>query len=226
MTRTVQAAAARPQREGDLVIDARQRYGDWRQERTIGLTVELGGGLDLVPALQAEALTLLDQAALFTSSGFTENPDGSLTTDTRFSFYPAGPVLQAIHHSPTLLAMLRACTGLDDLRPARAGYNFYRSGDHLGIHRDARLAAVTLVADLCGNLPAMRRSPRHARATNPALLELVREGGVFPAGHPSLPVPHDHLRAFDGRSVPHWRPPFEGELGMLATCSFSTDQPA
>ena len=226
MTRTARATGTRPQPEGDLVVHARQRYGDWRQERTVGLAVELGGGLDLVPALRAEALALRDQAALFTSSGLTENPDGSLTTDTRFSFHPAGPVLQAIHQSPALLTALRACTGLDDLRPARSGYNFYRSADHLGLHRDARLAAVTLVADLCGNLPAMRWSPRHARAANAALRELVRAEGVFPAGHPSLPVPHDHLRAFDGRSVPHWRPPFEGELGVLATCSFSTDQPA
>ncbi|HEV2886138.1 MAG TPA: hypothetical protein VGX49_04445 [Jatrophihabitans sp.] len=225
MTGTVRDRV-RPGTAADLVIGAHQVYGDWHRERTFGLTVELGGGIDLVLALEGEALTLLDQAAIITSSGFVENQDGSLTTDTRFNFHSAGRVLQAIHHSPTLLATLRACTGLDDLRPARAGYNFYRSGDYLGIHRDARLAAVTVVVDLCGSLSAMQWSPRLAEATNAALLELVRQEGVFPTGHPSLPVPHDHLRAFDGRTVPHWRPPFEGELGMLATCSFTTDQPA
>jgi hypothetical protein len=209
----------------DLVSTARLIYGDWQQDRTFGLAVDLAANVDLIQALRSEAYVLRDQATLFTSSGLVENPDGSLTTDTRFSFCPAGRILRTLHRSSTLLATLRAGTGLADLRPARAGYNFYRRGDHLGIHRDAKLAAVTVVVDLCASLPAMRWSPLHAHTANSALLRLVREEGVFPADHPTLPVPSDHLRAFDGRTVPHWRPPFEGELGMLATCSFATDQP-
>ncbi|HEV2886140.1 MAG TPA: hypothetical protein VGX49_04455 [Jatrophihabitans sp.] len=224
MTAPVQAAGARSQRlAGDLVIDARHRYGDWYRERTFGLTVELDDGIDLVLALRGEALTLVDQAELIIDSGLVENPDGSVTTDRRLGFGSAGRVLQAIHHSPTLLATMRACTGVADLRPGRAGYNLYRSGDYLGIHRDTQKVAVTVVLDLLGNLPAMQWAPRYADSASHAVLELARTDGVFPAGHSSLPVPRDHLRAFDGRKVPHWRPPFEGELGLLAICSFTTE---
>jgi|GEM_PF-3544085 len=210
-------------RRQDLVSSARLRCGDWHRDRTFELDIDLGWDIDLVPVLYAEALTLVDQALLFTSTGLVENQDGSVTTDSRFSYCPAGRVLDAVHHSATLLAMLREWTGLAGLRPNQAGYNFYRSGDYLGIHRDARRAAVTMVVDLQGNLTAMRWSPRHARATASDVLDLARNEGVFPEDYSSLPVPHDHLRAFDGRTVPHWRPPFPGELGLLATCSFTID---
>lgn len=213
---------AEPRQAWDLVTGARQRYGDWRHQHTFGLDVELSGDIELVPVLYAEALAMRGQSALFTSSRPVKNQDGSVTSDSRFSYCSGGRVLEAIHRSPTLLAALRTCTGAPGLRPNQAGYNFYRSGDYLGIHRDAQRAAVTLVVDLRGDLPAMRWSPRHAGVTTGAVLDLARTEGIFPAGHAELPVPHDHLRAFDGHNVPHWRPPFEGTLGVLATFSFST----
>jgi hypothetical protein len=209
----------------DVVVGARREYGDWQRDRTFGLTIELGAGIDLVLALRGEARTLMDKAELITDSGLVENPDGSLTTDRRLSFSPAGPVLQAIQRSAALLATMRACAGLAELRPGPAGYNFYRTGDHLGVHRDTQQLAITVVLDLIGNLPAMGWAPGYAGATSREVLELARTRGIFPAGQSNLPVPRDHLRAFAGNEVPHWRCAFEGELGMLAICSFTVDGP-
>jgi len=207
----------------DLVAGVAHRHGDWRRDRTVGLEVELSEGIDLVLALRGEALSLLDRVEPIVDAGLVQNPDGSVTTDRRLGFSSAGRVLQAIQCSPTLLATMRACTGIADLRPGRAGYNVYRSGDYLGIHRDTQKVAVTVVLDLLGNLADMGWAPGLAGAPSSAVLELARTDGVFPAGQPSLPVPRDHLRAFDGAAVPHWRSPFQGALGLLALCSFTAD---
>jgi hypothetical protein len=204
----------------DFVQAVRPIVGSWNLDHTFEFSVDLATGGGTSRVLAAEANTLRSDVTMFSSTGTTCNEDGSVTSDSRFGFVAAGPLLAAIHESAAVVDFVRNTTGISDLTPWRAGYNYYRAGDHLGVHRDARRAAVTLLAALTDDLPDLRWAPELIDADVEVIERISSpEPSETVPGIP-LPVPRNHFRAFNGSRVPHWRQPFPHSFGMLATCSY------
>jgi hypothetical protein len=63
-------------------------------------------------------------------------------------------------------------------------------------------------------LPSLRE------ASNDEVLSFVEQEGIFPASGEPVPVEFCRMRAFDGYNIPHWRVPFQGELGILGTLCY------
>ncbi|WP_369375376.1 hypothetical protein [Streptomyces sp. cg36] len=150
--------------------------------------------------------------------------DGSFAAPFHCAFVPAGPVLEALAYDRTLWAAVREATGLPRLVPRGGAVVVYRKGDFQGVHFDSVRASVTIGVALTEGLPPMGWAP-HLRDAHPdALALLCADQGLFPEGDAFQTLNHEFgsgsLRAFAGYNIPHWRPPYPGELGLLATFSY------
>ncbi|MGW1675203.1 hypothetical protein [Streptomyces sp. NPDC002324] len=160
-------------------------------------------------------------------SGFTNTAshrDGSFCTPSQYLSVPGGPVLTAVSRNPQLLAVIREATALPRLIPVRCGYNYYRPGDYMGLHRDSVKATLTVTFALTEGLPPMGWAPELADATGDDLAALVQRESRFPDGFTEREVPFCRLSAFDGYNIPHWRPLVTGpgQAGVLGTfCYFN-----
>lgn len=192
--------------------------GNWADEATF--EVKSPFILALREQLFSEAIGLRQSSRVFAQEDAIINRDGSMTTRSEFGFHPGGPVLDGLLRNVELMRAARRATGLRRLVPVKSGYNYYSRGSHLGLHRDGIRATVTMVIGLTDNLPSMNWAPALRYTTNDRLVALTKAAGIHPLGHELLPVPTQHLRGFDGYNVPHWRPPFTEELGILATFSY------
>jgi hypothetical protein len=195
-----------------IVID------DWID---VGL-VELGDTLDTATweALTAEARASYGVARIDGFSNTASHRDGSFASPSLCARNPGGPVFGEILRSREILRAVRAATGLTRLIPVRCGFNFYRAGDYMGLHRDSVKASVTITFALTPGLSPMHWAPSLRRATNGELGELVKARTSFPDGFPEMPVDYRYMKAFDGYNIPHWRVPYEGELGILGTLCY------
>lgn len=159
-------------------------------------------------------------------SGFTQTAshrDGSFCTPSQYLSVSGGPVLTAVHRNTDLLGLVREVTGRPRLIPVRCGYNYYRVGDFMGLHRDSVKATLTFTFALTEGLPPMGWAPKLREASSDDLAALVARLGPYPAGHPVREVPFRQLSAFDGYNIPHWRPPAArtGQQGVIGTfCYF------
>lgn len=193
----------------------------WRRE---GLVLEDALTDRTWDRLIAEAKTRRGEAS---ESGFTNTAthrDGSFCTPSQYLSVPGGDMLTAVSRNEQLLALVREATGLPRLIPVRSGYNYYRPGDYMGLHRDSVKATLTITFALTEGLPPMGWAPDLADATGDDLAALVEQEGRFPDGFAEREVPFCQLTAFDGYNIPHWRPPVASaeHAGVLGTfCYFN-----
>ncbi|NNH68749.1 hypothetical protein HLB23_02450 [Nocardia uniformis] len=173
-------------------------------------------------ALESEARGLYPQAQQDSLPSIRTFRDGSFCSPARFSSHKGGPVFRSVMQSREVLAAVREATQLPRLVPVRCGYNFYRRGDFLGPHRDSVKATVTVLVGLTDNLGQMGWAPDHRQSTNDDVITMISEEDLF-VSLPSqgMPITHRSAQAFDGYNIPHWRMPFDHELGILGTfCYF------
>ncbi|HEX5493806.1 MAG TPA: hypothetical protein VFX70_04440 [Mycobacteriales bacterium] len=191
----------------------------WDETATADLKIELSD--ETWEALLKEALALREEA---NSNGFEQvaaHRDGSFATPARFHSVQGGTVFRRLHRSIEFLEAVRRAVGMPRLIPVRCGYNYYGPGDYLGLHRDSVKATVTLNFAVTPNLDGLHWAPELRLASNDKLAATVAEDGIFPAKvGTSISMPHRTIVAFDGYNVPHWRKPFESDLGLLANCCY------
>jgi hypothetical protein len=175
---------------------------------------------DLWAALADEALGFEPVAGDRVFNGLTVSRDGAMMTPQRCRSHIGGPVLYEFAHSAELLSLVRRGCELPNLVPARYGYKYYGPGDFMGLHRDQARCSVTFTFGLSGNLGTMNWAPELREMSTPDLAELVKERGYFPEIGSEVEVATYGLTGFDGYNIPHWRRPFEHELGILGTVCF------
>ncbi|RLU86242.1 hypothetical protein CTZ27_25010 [Streptomyces griseocarneus] len=175
-------------------------------------------------ALVAEAHERLDLAVPHERDETSAHRDGSFAAPFHCGFIPAGPLLEQLAFDKELWAKMRAATGIPRLTPRGGAVVIYRKGDFQGLHFDSVRASVTVGVALTEGLPAMGWAPTLRDALPDMLAKVVAERGLFPEGEEFTTLEHScgdgTLRAFAGYNVPHWRTPYAGELGLLATFSY------
>ncbi|SLI42490.1 Uncharacterised protein [Mycobacteroides abscessus subsp. bolletii] len=173
-------------------------------------------------ALECEARQLRGEAIESRNEKSVVFRDGSFRSRSRFAVRGGGPVFQSILRSREVLLAVREATKLPRLIPVRCGYNYYRSGDFMGPHRDDVKASVTLTLGLTDNLGTMNWAPSLRHASNEDALALVDDNIIFPSNfNDGIEIGYRAVNAFDGFNIPHWRLPFGPALGILGTfCYF------
>ncbi len=171
--------------------------------------------------LSEEAHDVRGGATEYGFSNVASHRDGSFSSPSRYAGHRGGPVFQAVLRSRDLLEDVRHRTGLSRLIPVRCGFNYYRQGDYMGLHRDSVKATVTICFGITSNLGSMWWAPELRRTSNDKLGELIAQEGIFPVdAGAAFEVGQRELRAFDGYNVPHWRNPFAHDFGILANLCY------
>lgn len=182
----------------------------------------------LVPGEQweeiaAEALALRDQAfgRVNSNPATVAHRDGSITAPQRCRAHPGGEALAALARSREIVELAREATGHPGLIPVRHGLKFYRAGDFMALHRDEVRCSLTISFGLVGDLGCMGWLPELRAADTTTVLAHAERHGPFP-DTAYLPIPYRQLQGFDGWGIPHHRPPFEHDFGVLGTfCYFA-----
>lgn len=146
--------------------------------------------------------------------------DGSLASPQQCRSHQGGDAILSLSRSRELLELAREATGIPRLVPTRYGYKYYRPGDFMGLHRDAVRCTITFTFALTDNLGTMHWLPRLRGASNSDLCQVIDRDGLFPSSGEEMPVTYCGLKGFDGYNVPHWRTPFDHELGILGTVCY------
>ncbi|MFH8701978.1 hypothetical protein [Streptomyces chartreusis] len=146
--------------------------------------------------------------------------DGTMQSPQRCGAHSGGPALKALATGRLLREIAAESTGSTTLVPVRFGYKYYSSGDFLGIHRDNIRCTITFTFGLTDNLGEMGWLRGCRDMNNDELREHLKSSGLFPETSEAMPVNEREMRGFDGHNIPHWRVPFEGELGILGTVCF------
>jgi hypothetical protein len=146
--------------------------------------------------------------------------EGSLSSPCRARGHSGGEALIGLSRNRDFIMRVREATGFERLVPTNLGYQYYRQGDFLGLHRDTVRCTVTVTFGLTQNMGHMYWLPALRDAGNDELVSLIERCGLFPEGGEAVPVEFCKMKAFDGYSIPHWRPAFEHELGILGTICF------
>ncbi|MCP2342054.1 hypothetical protein [Actinomadura rupiterrae] len=147
--------------------------------------------------------------------------DGSITSPQRCHVHPGGDALISLVRHPALAETAREATGSDAMVPLRWGYKWYTHGDHMQVHRDEGKCTITFSAGLIGDLGTMGWLPRLRWLTSVQIAARFPGQDVFPDDDGTFPIERRILSGFDGVRVPHWRPPYEHDLGVLVTCCFA-----
>ncbi|MGW4815197.1 hypothetical protein ACWEPB_26630 [Kitasatospora cineracea] len=166
-------------------------------------------------ALLEEALSFRSDAVRVERTDTVTRRDGSFASPSSYSVHRIGPIFESILRSREALSMVRERTGIGRLIPVRGGYNYYELGDYMGVHRDEVRATVTLTFGITDNLGSTSWAPDLRTAGSKQLVDFVRSDGHLPEGFPGMQIGHKAVNAFDGYNIPHWRMPFEGDLGIL-----------
>lgn len=146
--------------------------------------------------------------------------DGTFASPQRCRAHPGSTEILELSRSRQLLALVREKTNMPRLVPTRYGYKYYREGDYMGLHRDGVRCSITITFALTENLGTMNCLPTLRHASNRELEKLIDQAGLFPDQGEVLPVSHCAMKGFDGYNIPHWRLPFEHELGILGTICY------
>jgi hypothetical protein len=171
-------------------------------------------------AILDEALQFRDESLIRETHNIASHRDGSFASPSHFHYHGGGSRLVALLRSNEMLKILREATGMERLIPVRCAFNLYRRGDYIGVHRDSIKSTVTLSFSLSPELPPMLWAPEMRAVSSAKLAEFVQSEGHLPTGHATLGAEVRHMFAFDGYNIPHWRPRFEGEAGILGTLSY------
>lgn len=194
----------------------------WKQAGTVLFPEGLVPG-EQWEEIAAEALALRDQAfpRVNTHPGMVAHRDGSITAPQRCRAHPGGPALAALARGPDVLELAREATGQPGLIPVRHGLKLYTHGDFMALHRDEVKCTLTISFGLIGDLGRMGWLPELRAADTATVLAYAEQHGPFPdTAH--LPIPYRQLQGFDGWGIPHHRPPFEHDFGVLGTfCYFA-----
>lgn len=179
------------------------------------------GDAEMWDALVREAAEREPHAEERRTDKVVSNRDGSLSSAQRSRSHRGGEAMRALSRSRELLARAREITGIPRLVPTICGYKYYRQGDFLGLHRDGIRCTVAFTFALTENMTPMYWRPELRGAGNDTICALVEEEGSCPAAGEPVPVEFCRLRGFDGYNIPHWRRPFEHDLGTIgAICYF------
>lgn len=178
---------------------------------------------DLWDGLAEEAAKLEPDKILRhrTVPGLQPLRDGSITSPQRCNVHPGGDALIELVRHQALLETAREATGSAAMVPIRWGYKWYTHGDHMQVHRDEGKCTITFSAGLVGDLGTMGWLPRLRWLTSAQIAARFPGGDVFPHDDGAFPVQHRVLSGFDGVRIPHWRPPYEQDRGVLVTCCFA-----
>ncbi|MDG5807915.1 hypothetical protein P9869_35765 [Streptomyces ossamyceticus] len=149
--------------------------------------------------------------------GLHPRRDGSITSPQRCRAHPGGPALKALATSARVLDLAREATGEASVVPVRWGLKVYGPGDFMALHRDDVRCSVTFSTGLIGDLGVMGWVPSLRAADSTTVIEYAARHGLFPDEEAPLPIPHRQLQGFDGWGIPHHRPPFEHDFGVLGT---------
>ncbi|MGQ4616395.1 hypothetical protein [Nocardia sp. R7R-8] len=173
-------------------------------------------------ALESEANALVPHAHEDGLPSVQTFRDGSFCSPAHFSSHKGGPAFQSVLRSREVLTAIREATELPRLVPVRCGYNFYRPGDFLGPHRDSIKATVTVLIGLTDNLDQMGWAPEHRHSSNDEVVAMISDDNLFDSlPEKGMPIARRSAQAFDGYNIPHWRTPFNSDLGILGTfCYF------
>jgi len=152
--------------------------------------------------------------------GLEDRRDGSLVAPQRCRAHLGGPALRALALSKEFNDLLATMTGLDCLVPARLGYKYYVPGDYMAVHRDDVKSTVTVSFGITPNLDYMGWIPALRGADNRDVIAWATQEGYCPSSGEHFEIHHRKMRGFDGYNIPHWRPPFEDDLGILGFVSF------
>jgi hypothetical protein len=177
-------------------------------------------GDDLWQRLENEGRGLAKGATLETYDSVISRRDGSFNSPSRYWSAAPGAELARAARSRDLMGLLRDASGLRRLVPSRAGYAVYRRGDFMGLHRDAVKCTVVVTFALTPNLGPMGWGFELRDNGNEDLEDLVRTKGPCPEGFPAMEIPYRRLNGFDGYNVPHWRSPFDDEIGILGSICY------
>ncbi|GAA4603847.1 hypothetical protein GCM10023195_12900 [Actinoallomurus liliacearum] len=183
---------------------------------------------DTIPAglwddLAAEA-TKLEHDAIpreRTVPGLQTLRDGSITSPQRCHVHPGGEALKTLVRHPALMEVACEATGSTRMVAIRWGYKWYRPGDHMQVHRDEGKCTITYSAGLVGDLGTMGWLPNLRWLPSREIADRF-SGEEFPHDDGTFPVLHRVMTGFDGVRVPHWRPPYEQDLGVMVTCCFAS----
>ncbi|GAB3977769.1 hypothetical protein GCM10029978_068490 [Actinoallomurus acanthiterrae] len=147
--------------------------------------------------------------------------DGSITSPQRCHVHPGGEALKTLVRHSALMELACEATGSTDMVAIRWGYKWYRPGDHMQVHRDEGKCAITFSAGLIGDLGTMGWLPNLRWLPSPEIADRFC-GTEFPHDNGDFSVLHRVMTGFDGVRVPHWRPPYEDQLGVMVTCCFTS----
>ncbi|WTW95366.1 hypothetical protein OG216_19180 [Streptomycetaceae bacterium NBC_01309] len=147
--------------------------------------------------------------------------DGSITSPQRCRVHPGGPALNELARSKALTDIAREATGQVRMTPIRFGFKYYAPGDYMHVHRDDGKCDITFSCGLTPNLAPMRWLPRlRYLSTNDVCRRLADT--PYPSGGEEFPILSRHLSGFDGRRIPHWRPPLDNQSReVLITICYS-----
>ncbi|MFE2684452.1 hypothetical protein [Streptomyces mirabilis] len=179
---------------------------------------------DLVPAGEWEEIAAEAQASaqgafdrVNEREGLHPRRDGSITSPQRCRAHPGGPALKSLATSVRVLELAREATGEGNLVPVRWGLKIYEPGDFMALHRDDVRCSVTFSTGVIGDLGVMGWVPSLRAADNTTVVEYAARHGLFPDEEKPLPIPYRQLQGFDGWAIPHHRPPYESNFGILGT---------
>lgn len=193
-------AAARLDSEGVCVLE-----GLWSDS--------LGGALSL------ETEALVGSVSYQTRDGYEIISDGDFLGPFA-NGTGSGPVLQALHRHPSVVAAVRTLTGRL-LVPTSSAYLFYRPEDHTGLHTDLRKCELVLLTTVAGNLGPLTLHPGLAGQGREKLVKLGLETAGDPDGGIAMPSATCGATALRGRDLPHHRSRCRAkESGVVATLCY------
>jgi hypothetical protein len=198
------------------------RQQSWKATGTVRLSRTLDP--DRWQLLAEEALALAKAAEPFERDGTAAHRDGSFASPACCALARGGPTLEALAYDRAVVAALREATGLPRLVPIGCALVVYRRGDFQGLHTDSIKSTVTVGIALTENLSPMGWAPALREAHPDTLAQVIADRGLFPEGDGFQTLEHPgccgDLQGFAGYDIPHWRPPFDGDLAVLATLSY------
>ncbi|MDT0459158.1 hypothetical protein RM550_26155 [Streptomyces sp. DSM 41527] len=147
--------------------------------------------------------------------------DGSITSPQRCLVHPGGSALNALARSKVLADIASEATGLAHLTPIRFGFKYYSPDDYMHAHLDDGKCDITFSTGLTPNLGPMGWLPNLRHLTPQQVADRLGDT-PYPQGGEEFPIWHRRLSGFDGRRIPHWRPPLDSpSREVLITVCFS-----
>ncbi|MGH8974664.1 MAG: hypothetical protein ACRD0C_15870 [Acidimicrobiia bacterium] len=155
-----------------------------------------------------------------TRPDLVQRRDGSITSPQRCRAHRGGDALRRLATSAELTHLVRDATGMECIVPSRFGFKYYRRGDFMAVHRDDVKCTITISFGVTDNLEYMGWIPSLRHSSSQDVVDEVGATAMFPSTGSALPIGFRQLKGFDGYGIPHWRPSFEHDFGILGTICY------